>query len=224
MTTWLVTGANRGIGLALARQLTRRGDRVVGTARAPDAAPDLADTGARVVAIDVNHPASVARLQERLEDAPIDVLVNNAGKGGRGPGIEELDFEIVREFFEVNALGPLRVVQALLPNLRRGRGRIVAQISSVLGSVSGNTQGGLYPYRGSKAALNTMTRSLARELEPEGFRGLLVHPGWVRTAIGGPRAPLDPPEGARGVLSVLDRATAADNGRFVTTTGEDLPW
>lgn len=224
MGTWVVTGANRGLGLEFARRLSERGQDVVATARDPEAAKDLRALPVRVARLDVTDGASVSALSRSMSGLAVDYLINNAGKGGRGPGIEALDWDLVRPFFEVNALGPLRVTQALLPNLRAGGTRTVVQISTRQASLADNESGGSYAYRASKAALNMFTRSLARDLEPEGFTCVLLHPGWVRTAIGSDRAPLSVEESVSGMLEVLDALSRSDNGRFLDRRGDEVPW
>ncbi|NNM25348.1 MAG: SDR family oxidoreductase, partial [Phycisphaerales bacterium] len=196
--TVLVTGANRGLGLEFAKQFAAAGYEVIGTARRPVDAEALKATGARVVALDVTDAESVKSLVATLDGAPIDVLINNAGIGSRGGRLADLDLDAARRVLEVNTLGPMRVTQALLPNLRRGERKIVVNISSGLGSVALNEGGGYYAYRESKTALNQFTRSLAAELRPEGFICFAMSPGWVRTDMGGASAPLAPEESIAG--------------------------
>jgi NAD(P)-dependent dehydrogenase (short-subunit alcohol dehydrogenase family) len=222
--TYLVTGAGRGIGLEFARQLKARGDQVVATAREPEAAADLRSLGVRVEALNVAAGDSVRGLAERLEGVPIDVLVNNAGIGGDASPVTELDFVRLTRFFEVNAIGPLRVTQALLPNLRAGKRRLIVSLTSQMGSIGLNDQGGYYGYRASKAALNMLSRTLALELAGKGYTSIVVNPGWVRTDMGGPQAPLTPETSVRGMLKVLDRLTPKDTGSFFSWNGERLPW
>jgi NAD(P)-dependent dehydrogenase (short-subunit alcohol dehydrogenase family) len=224
MSTWLVTGANRGIGLELCRQLAARGDEVIATAREPARADELGRLGVRVEALDVGDQTSARRLAAALGDVAVDVLVNNAGRGGAGPGIDELDWAIVADYFSVNAIGSMRVVQALLPALRRGREKKIVQLSSDLASIGDNRSGGLYAYRASKAALNMFNRTLAHELAPEGFTCLALHPGWLQTDMGGPRAPVPVAEGVARVLGLLDSAGPDDSGKFLNTQGAELAW
>jgi len=225
MTTWLVTGANRGIGLELARQLAERGLDLIAACRAPERAAELAElTGSQPERLDVADADSVRAFAARLRGRPVDVLVNNAGIGGPRPGLEELDFEAMTRAFQVNALGALRVVQAVLPGLRLGGDKLVVNVSSALASIEGNTAGGAYGYRASKAALNMLTRSLAAELGPEGFRCLAMSPGWVRTDMGGGAAPLSVQQSVGAMLAALDRLPASANGAFVDQDGRSLPW
>jgi NAD(P)-dependent dehydrogenase (short-subunit alcohol dehydrogenase family) len=156
--TVLVTGANRGIGLEMVKQMKDRGLNVIGTARKPDEAKELRATGARVEQLDVTDAASLAALASRLEGVAIDMLVNNAGVGGQPPvSFRETDFAAIDWTFAVNSIGPMRVTQALLKNLEAGRHKTIIQISSVMGSIERN-RGGYYGYRASKAALNMMNK------------------------------------------------------------------
>lgn len=222
--TVLVTGANRGLGLEFARQFREAGATVIGTARVPAEAAELRGLGVRVEQLDVTDPASVRGLAERLRGEPIDILVNNAGTGGRVESIDNLDVEEAARVIAVNCLGPMRVTQALLPSLRAGTRKTLVNITSRLGSIGLNAQGAYYGYRESKAALNMFTRSLARELQPEGFTCIVMSPGWVRTRMGGPGAPLEPCESVAGMMQVISRLGPAESGRFLDYRGEELPW
>ena len=224
MATWLVTGANRGLGLEFARQLQRRGEAVVATARDPDAAADLRALDVRVERLDIADPASIEALARKLGDASIDVLLNNAGVGGRGVRFAELDWSDVERVISVNAIGTMRVVQALLPNLARAKTRKVVQVTSRMGSIGDNGMGGYYAYRASKAALNMLTRSFARDMAAEGYTCVVVHPGWVRTDMGGATAPLSPAESVAGLLKVVDHLEPSDSGEFLDWTGARVPW
>jgi NAD(P)-dependent dehydrogenase (short-subunit alcohol dehydrogenase family) len=222
--TCLVTGANRGIGLEFARQLQARGERVIATARHPEAATDLATLGVRVEPLDVADGGSVRALAERLQGAPIDVLVNNAGTGGDSSPLADLDFERMARFFSVNSIGPLRLAQALMPNLRAGSRRLIVSLTSQMGSIASNDQGGYYGYRASKAALNMLNRTLALELAGKGYTCVVLNPGWVRTDMGGAGAPLTPEASVRGLLRLIDRLTPKDTGSFFSWNGERVAW
>lgn len=222
--TVLITGANRGIGLELARQYSEAGFRVIGTAREPASAKALAATGADVFELDVTDQASVDRLAGDLAGRPIDMLINNAGIQPLMWTLAEIDLEDFERALQVNTLGPVRVTRALIPNLRSGSGRKVINITTNLSSIAGNTEGGFYGYRESKAALNMFTKSLAAELGEEGFICIVLHPGWVRTDLGGPDAPLDVRESVRGMRRVIDNLSPNDNGTFRTYAGEQMAW
>ena len=221
--TIVITGANRGIGLELCRQL-HRDNEVVATARQPQAASELAALGVRVERLDVADTASAQALGERLGELAVDVLINNAGRGPAEEGIEKLDFESSLLDFEVNALGPMRVTQALLPHLRRSHARKIIHITSNLGSLTNNVEGGYYAYRSSKAALNMFNRSLGRELEGEGFTCVALHPGWVRTDMGGAHAPLLVEESVAALVGIIGGLARGENGSFMDYAGATLPW
>jgi NAD(P)-dependent dehydrogenase (short-subunit alcohol dehydrogenase family) len=224
MATWLVTGANRGIGLEFARKISGRGERVVGTARRPELADELRGTGARVEALDVGDDASVARLARSLEGEPLDVLVLNAAIGEAGPGVDHLVAAEVERTLNVNAVGAVRVAGALLPNLRAGKRHTIVALSSGLASIERNAEGGWIAYRMAKAALNMFLRSAASELSREGFTCVLMDPGWVRTAMGGKHAPLTTEASVDSMLRVIDGLRPTDSGRFLDRRGRDVPW
>ena len=220
----VITGANRGIGLELARQYSAAGWRVIGTARKPEAAGELAATGATVMQLDVTDPGSVDRLARDLAGQPLDMLINNAGIQPLMWKLADVDIRAFERALSVNTVGPVRVTRALLPHLRAGEIRKIINITTNLSSIAGNTDGGFYGYRESKAALNMFTRSLAAELGPDGFTCIVLHPGWVRTDLGGPQAPLDVSESVQGMRRVIDGLRQADNGTFRTHAGEQMAW
>ena len=220
----VVTGASRGLGLELCRQLKHSGAEVIGTARDPQTAVDLRALEVRVETLDVSDPASVAMFAEHLGETDVDVLINNAGVGGAGEGISTLDIDDVETKFQINTLGAIRVTQALMPHLRRGSGRKIAHVTSRMGSIGDNGEGGYYGYRISKAALNMFNRSLSVELVGQGFVCVVLHPGWVRTQMGGSSAPQTPEESARGMVQVISRLRRQDTGRFFDYTGAELSW
>lgn len=222
--TYLVTGANRGLGLEYARQLGDRGDRVIATARRPTDAAELEALPVRVEPLDVADDDSVRRLAERLAGEPIDVLINNAGTGVHGRRFGDVDLDRMQEHYEVNGVGPLRVSQALHANLVAGERRTIVNMTSKMGSVADNSSGGSYAYRASKAALNIITRSMAVDLHDEGFTCVVLHPGWVRTRMGGTSAPLEPEESVRGLLRVIDGLRIEHSGRFFDYSGAEIAW
>ena len=222
--TVLITGANRGLGLEFARQYAANGWHVIGTARKPDAADDLKELGIRILQLDVTDQASVSSLADSLGDAPLDLLINNAGIFPRESEIANVDIDDYMRTLAVNTAGPVLVTAAVLPNLRRGDAKKIVNITSRLGSIEYNTQGGFYGYRESKAALNMFTKTLASELGPAGFICLTLHPGWVATDMGGPSAPLTPKQSVTGMRAVIDGLTPADNGAYRSYEGEPVPW
>jgi NAD(P)-dependent dehydrogenase (short-subunit alcohol dehydrogenase family) len=227
--TVLVTGANRGLGLEFAKQFSDAGWKVVATAREPDKADELQKLGANVsvVPLDVTDAKSVAALAKELEKQPIDLLINNAGVGVAiegGPKLEQLKIADFEHVLQVNALGPVRVTQALLPNLRAGKGKTIVGITSGLGSLTWNQQGRYYGYRESKAALDMFIRTLAVELEPEGFVCIALMPGWVKTDMGGPNATMTPEQSITAMRKVIDGLKPADSGRLFNFDGTNPPW
>jgi NAD(P)-dependent dehydrogenase (short-subunit alcohol dehydrogenase family) len=223
-TTVLITGANRGIGLEYARQFAAKGYQVIGTARDPADAKELSEVADRIEQLDVTDPASVAGLAKRLDGKTIDILVNNAGVFDRGDvSLDKVDFQMMERTLAVNALGPLRVVQSLLPNLRKGKRKTIVSMSSQLGSIE-NSNGRWYAYRSSKAALNQINKTLSAELGAEGFVCVVLHPGWVRTDMGGPGATYSPEESVSGLVAVIEKLGPADNGRFYDFKGNPIPW
>ncbi len=222
--TVLITGANRGLGLEFARQYKQAGWRVIGTARNPGEAQELEALGATVMQLDVASQQSVDDLAAALDGEPIDLLINNAGIFPRVGKITEIDFDDYSRTLAVNTVGPVRVTRALLPNLRRGQLKMIAGLSSNLGSIAENERGNFYGYRESKAALNMFTKTLAAELGPEGFICVVLTPGWVQTDMGGPNAPLTPADSISGMKAVLDELTPADNGTFWSYDGRQMPW
>ena len=223
--TVLITGANRGIGLELARQYSGAGWQVIGTARQPDRATELANlNNARVMQLDVTEQDSVMRLANELSGQPIDLLINNAGILPRMRSVADIDIDQFEYIMAVNSTGPVRVTQALLPNLRAGQHKKIINVTSNLGRITNNTAGDFYGYRESKAALNMFTRSLAAELRPEGFICIVIHPGWVQTDMGGANAPVPVQESVTGIRSVVDDLAPEDSGKYWTFEGEKLPW
>ena len=223
MKTVLITGANRGIGLALARRFASRGDRVIAVCRHGSEA--LAATGARVEpGIDVTDGDALAALAQRLGDERIDLLVLNAGIMARDAlgSIDNAGFDAMRRQFEVNALGPLRVTQALLGHL--GTGAKIGIVTSRMGSVADNTSGNAYGYRASKAAVNAIGKSLAVDLKPRGIAVLLLHPGYVATDMVGGTGDVTPEQSAVQLVERLDALTLDQSGTFVHANGSALPW
>ena len=220
MTTTLITGANRGIGLELCRQLAARGEEVIAACRATS--DELDALGLQVeVGQDVTSGEAVAALAERLKGRRLDTLVHNAGILTR-ESLDDLDLERMRRQFEVNALGPLRLTHALLPNLERGSKVVI--ITSRMGSIGDNTSGGRYGYRMSKAAVNMAGVSLSHDLEPRGIAVGILHPGFVRTGMTGHQGLVDPPESASGLIQRMDELTMDNSGSFWHFEGERLPW
>ena len=221
MSTFLVTGANRGIGLEYCRQLQARGDQLIAVCRS--ASPELEALGVRIEAgIDLASAAAIAELVARLDGLPLDGLILNAGIL-QSMGLEDLDAEGIRRQFDVNALAPLLLVRALLEQLPRGAK--LALMTSRMGSIDDNSSGGSYGYRMSKVALNIAGKSLAIDLRPRGIAVAILHPGLVRTRMinFNPQG-ISPEESVRGLLARIDALTLDTSGMFWHANGQVLPW
>ena len=219
VNTVLVTGANRGIGLELCRQLAARGDHVIAACRS--VSESLQTLGVRVIdGVDVSSDGSVASLKNELGNTRLDWLVNNAGVLS-AQGLNSLDFDAMEFQYQINALGPLRVTEALLPNLSKGSK--IGIVTSRMGSIEDNTSGGHYGYRMSKAAVNMAGMSLARDLAQAGIAVGLLHPGMVATEMTGGRG-IPTEQSARGLIQRMDALSLANTGSFWHAEGMQLPW
>ena len=231
MTTVVITGANRGLGLALARQHLAQGATVIGGCRNPSRAQELTSAGAEVLPLDTGSGESITAFGKAIGDRAVDVLYNNAGIDARAVGADDgargaLDIseQQFRAVMEVNVLGPLLVVQALVDNLRAAKGTIV-NVSSQVGSIEvAHRIGRDVSYNSSKAALNMLTLKQSQVLRADGVTVIAVHPGWVRSDMGGPTATLDPAESAAGLVTLVDKLTIDDTGSFLQWDGSIHPW
>ncbi len=228
----LVTGASRGIGLELARQWLERGDRVVALARDPAGSAGLGDLHRRrpehltVIACDVASDSAVVAARREVAAAfdHLDVVVNNGGSfGARNESLDSLDLGIARQVFEVNTLGPIRVSRSFLPLLLKSERPRLVHISSGLGSVTDNQSGGYWTYRISKTGLNMMSRNLAIELKDRRVTSVVLSPGWVRTDMGGPEAPLGVEEAVEALVRTIDGLEARHSGASLDRFGKPAP-
>ncbi|HCX88178.1 MAG TPA: short-chain dehydrogenase [Gammaproteobacteria bacterium] len=228
--TVFITGTTRGIGLELTRQFLNAGSHVFATARDPgsDALQSLkAEHGdqLQLLALDVTDCTQIAKAAATLDGQPLDLLINNAGLfRSRSDDAKSLSHETWLQEFHVNAIAPFMVTRALQGNLAAADDALVAMISSKMGSMSDNTSGGAYSYRSSKAALNAVAVSLARDLADDGTRVVALHPGWVRTDMGGANALVDAQTSAEGLKNLMLGIDAAQNGGFFDYTGAPIPW
>lgn len=223
MATILITGANRGIGLALTRLYRTRGDEVIAVCRRSSA--ELEATGARIeTGVDMSDAAAVASLRERLGNERIDVLLLNAGifTNERLGELGEDAFAAISRQFDVNTLGPLRVTEAVLEHLNQGAR--IGIITSRMGSIGDNSSGAYYGYRASKAAVNAVGKSLAIDLAPRKISVLLLHPGFVATEMVDGRGDISPEEAAKGLVARLEGPEAEESGSFWHSNGTSLPW
>ena len=221
MATIVIAGANRGIGLELARQYAAEGHKVIRGMRGVDQAnPPFGTT----IALDVSSDEGVALFAAGLGDMPVDLLIASAGViGPDRQSSTDMDFPGFLATLNVNVLGPLRVVQAVLPNLRKAKGAKVAVLSSTMGAMASD-QSGHVAYRASKAAVNKVVQCLATDLARDGIAVAAVHPGWVKTDMGGPGAQIDVQTSVAGIRDLLDKLDVATSGRFWTYEGKQLDW
>ena len=232
MSTVVVTGANRGLGLELARVYAERGDMVIAACRNPDRATELAALTDHVHAVDMGDHSAIEGLIEAIGDQPVDIVINNAGIDARNLGATDADRDVLVQppehllgQVEVNAVGPWLLSRRLLPQLRRSPAPRIVNITSQIGSMEVSQRIGRdVGYAVSKAALNMITVKLASRLRDEGVIAILVHPGHLRTSMGGSAAAMEPGDSARRIVNLVDGLTIADTGRFLRWDGTEHPW
>jgi len=226
----LITGASRGLGFEFVSQYVADGWRVFAACRSPAAATKLQRLAQdmqgmlKIVAMDVTDAESVREAATQLKDITIDVLINSAGIAGLpGQKIGNVDYESWAHVFNVNTMGPLRVL-SLSDHIAGSARRLVVTITSGMGSLADNTSGGSIAYRSSKAAVNMVMRSAAIDLAPRGITCVLVNPGWVRTDMGGPKAPLSPQESVTAMRRLIETFGPNQSGKFYNHDGREYPW
>lgn len=238
--TILITGTSRGLGLECARQYAEAGWTVLACARNPAASPPLqalASTHSgrvKTLSLDVEDHAAIDRLARELDGTAIDVLLNSAGTMGNGSFAKDglafgsfgrSDYEDWETIFRLNVFGPMKMAEAFVGHVARSNQKKIVTLTSMLGSVGINRIGGLYAYRASKAAVNAMMKSMAIDLaKSHGIAATALHPGWVRTDLGGPQADIDSETSVAGMLKVIDALTLETAGRFWVYDGSELPW
>lgn len=220
----MVTGANRGIGLEMVRQLLDRNYEVHATYRLEKGGlTDINNPRLVLHQMDVRNTDEVVAAMGGVGQS-LDLLVNNAGvSDGRWSTIADIDFDLVSDVMEINAIAPVRVTQHALPLLVNGGGTVL-MITSLMGSIGDCASGRSYAYRASKTALNMFTTAMKNELREQGISLLLIHPGWVETDMGGPNAPIQTEESVAGIMARLEEQTMDMTGRFVDYAGRVLPW
>ena len=230
---YLITGANRGIGLELVRQLLERGEHVFAACRRPDTATVLHDLQAYypgnhlvIVQLDVTDPESINTCYTAVQQhtTELDVLINNAGIGGSQEVLGTITQETLLRTYTVNSAGPILVSQQFLPMMKAGTAKKIINVSSGAGSITYRNQGSMYAYCASKAALNMHSKNLSMALTEFGITVIALGPGWVKTDMGGPDAQITPEESVKGMLKVIDSLTLEDTGKFYNYTGSEMPW
>ena len=226
----LITGASRGIGLELARQYAAEGWTVFATCRNPEKSAQInqlanANNRVSVFRLDVTDTDGIRSLSKELKEERIDILFNDAGTAEpKGQEFESIDEKAWIGAFKVNVIGPLKMAESFVHQVARSEQKIIATMSSIMGSLTDNTSGNYYVYRSTKAAVNMVMKSLAADLYDKQIISVCLHPGWVRTDMGGSQAPLEPEESVKGIRRVLASLTLKDSGRFLTYEGAELPW
>lgn len=230
MKTVLITGTNRGLGLEFVRQYLGAGWKVFATVRDLSQAGGLTDLASahdgRLVLLPLltDEAASRQALADALQNTPIHLLINNAGVSGGWGELGKLDADRWQSVFNINCIAPVKLTELLLPNLRAAGESTVVMLSSKMGSMGDNTSGGSHIYRSSKAALNATARSLAIDLAPMKIKVAILHPGWVRTDMGGPNGLIDAATSVSGMRKVIDGLTRKQAGTFIAYDGATLPW
>jgi NAD(P)-dependent dehydrogenase (short-subunit alcohol dehydrogenase family) len=226
MNNALITGANRGIGLEFARQLKNKGYYVIGCCRNPEKANELTSLANEVIQLDVTNENQIASLIQVLNNRPIDLLVHNAGiSGDQGVTLGNIDRQNFINVFNVNCLSVVKLSDALLPNLEASKDKQILVVSSRMGSIADNDRGRSYAYRTSKAALNCVMRSFAIDVKDKGIHVMLIHPGWVKTDLGGVDALVDVQTSVEGMLEQAEKYLSKSHAdKLYRFDGDLLPW
>ena len=227
MPSVLITGANRGLGLEFTRQYAADGWRVFAACRDPAGARDLAAVEGDVSAetLDVDDGPQVAALANKLSGQPIDVLINNAGiYGPKDVTRDTVVYDAWGQVFRTNTMSPLAVSAAFAANVAQSGQKKIITLASIMGSLAENDSSGDFIYRSSMAAVNAVMKSLAGDLKSEGITVAVLHPGWVRTDMGGPDAAIEAPESVTGMRAVIAGLKESDSGRFLNYDGTEIPW
>ena len=228
--TILITGTSRGIGLTLTAQFANLNWRVLACCRNPQQADELQTLAAshsniEVLSLDVTDYTAMAELSAQLQNTPIDILLSNAGVyGPSGYGFGSVDPEAWRQVLEVNTIAPLMLAQAFAPQVAASNKKLIAIISSKVGSIADNQGGGGYLYRSSKTAVNQVVKSLSIDLADQGITTISLHPGWVQTEMGGPNALISTEQSVTGLSNLLLDADISQSGQFFDYTGQVIPW
>lgn len=232
MNTVLITGANRGIGLEFATQYATEGWQVIACCRQPQQAAklnQLADHHREhfvIQQLDVGDSSQIDQLAENLSDHTIDILINNAGiyPPAKNGEFGQINYDDWMQAFQINTFAPLKMAEALIEQIARSQLKIIATLTSKMGSIDDNQRGGSYIYRSSKTAVNMVTKSLAIDLKPRNITSIVLHPGWVQTDMGGSGALISAQQSVSGMKKILAQLTLSDSGKFFAYDGKLVPW
>jgi NAD(P)-dependent dehydrogenase (short-subunit alcohol dehydrogenase family) len=232
METTLITGANRGIGLEFSRQLAEDGWCVLACSRDLEKSDALNKLAAEypeqitLYALDVTDHGQIKKLSQTLANKPIDLLINNAGvyPGSKDSSFGQTDYDAWAHAFLVNTMAPLKMAEEFITQITQSSRKTIVTITSKMGSVADNGRGGSYIYRSSKSAVNMVVKSIAIDLESDEIISVLLHPGWVRTDMGGPNGLISVEQSVSGMLSVIREVTSTDSGKFIAYDGQIIPW
>jgi NAD(P)-dependent dehydrogenase (short-subunit alcohol dehydrogenase family) len=228
MSTVLITGTNRGIGLEFTKQYAEAGWDVLACCREPNTADALnalasKQANIKIFALDVSNFSQVDALAQQLENTAIDVLINNAGVYPSG-GLSDNEVENWLGSFKVNSIAPLKMATAFTPHIAKSQLKKLVTLSSKMGSIDDNTSGGSYMYRSTKTAVNMVMKSLSIDLKPAGIAVATLHPGWVETDMGGPNALINTQTSVAGLRKVIDQLSLENTGRFIAYDGKEIGW
>ena len=228
MSTTLITGTNRGIGLEFAKQYAEAGWNVLACCRHPESADKLNALSAKhsnitIYPLDVANFKQVDALAEQLNNVAIDLLINNAGVYPSG-GLSDKEVEEWLNGFKINSIAPLKIATAFTPHISQSRLKKLATLSSKMGSIDDNASGGSYMYRTTKTAVNMVMKSLSIDLKPSGIAVVTLHPGWVETDMGGPNALINVETSVSGLRKVIDKVSLSDTGKFIAYDGKEIAW
>ncbi len=227
MPTALITGANRGLGLEFTRQYVADGWKVLATCRDPKKATELNSISGeiQVLPLDVSDFLAIETVSRMLAAEKIDLLLNNAGVIGHRPwALGDTDYEIWTEVFRINTQAPLKMTECFVDQVARSDKKLIVSITSRLGSIDANDSGDQYTYRSTKTALNMVHKSISIDLADKGITAVVLHPGWVRTDMGGPNADIDPVDSVSGMRGVIAQLSSADSGKFFSYDGSSVDW
>jgi|LakMenE01Jun11ns_1017448.scaffolds.fasta_scaffold9958922_3 NAD(P)-dependent dehydrogenase (short-subunit alcohol dehydrogenase family) len=230
MQNVLITGANRGLGLEFTKQYSEAGCKVIACCRNPESAERLQALALfskgqiQIIGLNVSVIDEIKELGQRLKDTHIDILINNAGSFGGKQTLAEIDYQSWSETLKTNTFAPVAIAQALKENLIAGSRKLIVNITSKMGSIDDNKSGSYYIYRSSKVALNMVTKSLAVDLQKEGITVIAIHPGWVKTDMGGKGASIQADESIQGMRKVIEDVCLADSGQFLDFKGQVIEW